>query len=67
LRKAVKINRNAFKWPENEDCHGIQVIIYNLPETGEMATGRNYPKIPDSSSRNNVGLTSVLAQSTHLI
>jgi hypothetical protein len=43
------------------------VIIYNLPETGEMATGRNYPKIPDSSSRNNVGLTSVLAQSTHLI
>jgi len=47
--------------------HGIQVIIYNLPETGEMATGRNYPEFPDSSSRDNVGPTSALAQSVHLI
>jgi hypothetical protein len=33
----------------------------------EMAAGGNYPEFPDSSSRDNAGLTSTLAQSTHLI
>jgi len=47
--------------------HCINMIIYNLPETEEMATGRNYPEFPDISSRDNVGPTSALAQSTHLI